>query len=93
MRDRLWRCASEELLEKGKAARLDHEAELLRTVEHVVRLVVGRAWKWLPTTEHARQVTSELTGRILERSFEGGLEAELERGLREVREIYEQVLR
>jgi [glutamine synthetase] adenylyltransferase / [glutamine synthetase]-adenylyl-L-tyrosine phosphorylase len=93
LRDRLWRCASEELLEKGKAARLDHEAELLRTVEHVVRLVVGRAWKWLPTTEHARQVTSELTGRILERSFEGGLEAELERGLREVREIYEQVLR
>jgi glutamate-ammonia-ligase adenylyltransferase len=93
LRDRLWRCASAGLLEKMKAARLDHAAELLRTVEHVVRLVVGRAWKWLPNTEHARQVASQLTARILERSFDGGLEGELERSLEDVREIYEQVLK
>ena len=91
LRDRLWRCASAGHLEKSEAARLDHAAELLRTVEHVVRLVVGRAWKWLPPTEHARRVTEELTGRILERSLDG-LEAELERSCREVRGIYESVL-
>ena len=93
LRDRLWRCASGGYLEKRDAARLDHAAELLRTVEHVVRLVVGRAWKWLPATEHARRVTEELTGRILERSFADGLEGELERTCMEVRGIYERVLR
>ena len=93
LRDRLWRCASGGFLEKRDAARLDHAAELLRTVEHVVRLVVGRAWKWLPATEHARRVAEELTGRILERSFTDGLEGELEQTCGEVREIYERVLR
>ena len=93
LRDRLWRCASGGFLERPDAARLDHAAELLRTVEHVVRLVVGRAWKWLPATEHTRRVTAELTGKILERSFEDGLEGELERSCGEVREIYERVLR
>jgi glutamate-ammonia-ligase adenylyltransferase len=93
LRDRLWRCASGGFLEKRDAARLDHAAELLRTVEHVVRLVVGRAWKWLPATEHARRVAEELTGRILERSFTDGLEGELEQTCGEVRGIYERVLR
>jgi glutamate-ammonia-ligase adenylyltransferase len=93
LRDRLWRCASGGFLEKRDAARLDHAAELLRTVEHVVRLVVGRAWKWLPATEHARLVTEELAGQILERSFAHGLEGELERTCAEVRGIYERVLR
>jgi [glutamine synthetase] adenylyltransferase / [glutamine synthetase]-adenylyl-L-tyrosine phosphorylase len=93
LRDRLWRCASGGFLEKRDAARLDHAAEQLRTVEHVVRLVVGRAWKWLPAAEHARRVTEDLAKQILERSFAGGLDEELERGCREVREIYERVLR
>jgi len=31
---------------------LDSSAELMRTVEHVVRLVVGKARKTLPGTEH-----------------------------------------
>jgi len=92
LRDRLWRCAAGGFLEKRDAARLDHAAELLRTVEHVVRLVVGRAWKWLPAAEHARRVTSELAGRILDRSFDDGLEGELERTCAEVRGIYERVL-
>jgi glutamine synthetase adenylyltransferase len=93
LRDRLWRCAAGGLLERRDAARLDHAAELLRTVEHVVRLVVGRAWKWLPATEHARQVAEELTRKILQRSFTDGLETELVRSCAEVRGIYERVLR
>ncbi|MBV9183808.1 MAG: hypothetical protein JO356_21095, partial [Acidobacteria bacterium] len=42
LRDRLWRCAAAGLLEKQDTATLDHAAELCRTVEHVLRLVVGR---------------------------------------------------
>lgn len=77
LRERLWRCAACGLLDKTDAVALDHAAELLRTVEHVVRLVVGRARKWLPATEHALQVTERLCGRILGRAFPEGLDAEL----------------
>jgi [glutamine synthetase] adenylyltransferase / [glutamine synthetase]-adenylyl-L-tyrosine phosphorylase len=91
-RDRLWRCAASGLLHNSDAAALDHAAELLRTVEHVVRLVVGRARKWLPGTEHARQVTERLTAQILGREFPQGLESELEQTCRTVRQIYEKVL-
>jgi glutamate-ammonia-ligase adenylyltransferase len=92
LRDRLWRCVASGLLEKADAAALDHAAELLRTVEHVVRLMVGRARKWLPATEHARQVTEKLTSQILRREFPQGLEAELGQTCSEVRRIYERVL-
>jgi len=88
----LWRCAAAGLLEKRDAARLDHAAELLRTTEHIVRLVVGRAWKWLPATEHARQKTSEFVARVLPRSAPLGLEAELRQTCEEVRLIYDRVL-
>jgi glutamate-ammonia-ligase adenylyltransferase len=92
LRDRLWRCAGSGLLEKSDAAALDHAAELLRTVEHVARLVAGRAVKWLPATEHGRQVTEKLTGQILGREFPQGLESELGRTFGKVRAIYERVL-
>ena len=71
---------------------LDHAAELLRTVQHVTRLVVGRAVRWLPPTEHGRVVTEKLTGKILGRSFPDGLESELDRAFAGVRAIYERVL-
>ena len=92
LRDRVWRCAAAALLEKADAAVLDHAAELLRTVEHVVRLVVGRARKWLPAAEHARQVTERLAAQILNRAFPQGLEAELEQNCRDVRNIFERRL-
>jgi len=92
LRDRLWRCAAAGLLEKSDAAGLDHAAELFRTADHVVRLVVGRARKWLPLIEHAHQMTDRLTARILRQEFPQGLESELERNFREVRTIYDRVL-
>jgi [glutamine synthetase] adenylyltransferase / [glutamine synthetase]-adenylyl-L-tyrosine phosphorylase len=91
LRDRLWRCSAAGLLDKADAAALDHAAELMRTAEHVVRLVLGRPRRWLPLTEHARQVTEKLTSQILGREFFEGLEAELEQSLREVRKIYERI--
>jgi glutamate-ammonia-ligase adenylyltransferase len=92
LRDRLWRCVSCGVLDKTDAGVLDHAAELLRTVEHVARLVVGRAVKWLPATEHGRKVTEKLTGQILECEFPQGLESDLDVTFERVRAIYERVL-
>ena len=92
LRDRLWRCAAEGILGKSEAAQLDHASELLRTVEHVVRLVLGRARKWVPATEHARACVQELTSMILKREFSSGLEAELEATMRNTRRLYDQLL-
>ncbi|HKD02274.1 MAG TPA: hypothetical protein VKB77_07605, partial [Terriglobales bacterium] len=73
LRDRLWRCAAAGLLTNPDAALLDHAAELFRTVDHVLRLVVGRASKWLPANETASQLTESITSRILHREFASGL--------------------
>jgi len=92
LRDRLWRCVAAEKLDKKDAAILDHAAELARTVEHVLRLVVGRNTRWLPAAEHPRQAIETLTAQILHREFPDGLEHELLRTFAEVRNIYERVV-
>jgi hypothetical protein len=80
------------VLDKSDAGVLDHAAELLRTVEHVARLVVGRAVTWLSAAEHGRRVTEKLTGQILGCDFPEGLERELDGTFEKVRAIYERVL-
>ena len=92
LRDRIWRCAEAGLLSKEDSAVLDHAGELLRTVDHVVRLVLGRPFKWLPTTEHTRYAIEKLTSQILDCEFRDGLDAQLARTCRQVREIYNRVL-
>lgn len=92
LRDRLWRCAEAGVLANSDAAQLDHAAELLRTTEHLARLALGRPHKWLPATEHAREVTEQFASRILKREFADGLEAELLQTFTNVRNIYERVM-
>lgn len=92
IRDRIWRCAEAGLLESHAAAVLDHGGELLRTVDHAVRLVTGRQHKWLPKSEHAYQMTEQLTSKILKRTFPKGLEVELSETCAEIRKIYNRVL-
>jgi len=92
LRDRLWRCAAAEKLDKRDAAILDHAAELARTVEHLLRLVIGRNARWLPAAEHARQAIEKLASQILRREFPEGLEQELVRTFAEVRRIYDHVV-
>ena len=92
LRDRLWRCAGAERLDKKDAAILDHAAELARTVEHLLRLVIGRNTRWLPAAEHARQAIEKLASQILRREFPEGLEQELLRTFAEVRTIYDLVV-
>ena len=93
LRDRLWRCVSSGRLDKVDAAVLDHAGELLRTAEHVSRLVVGRSGRWLPATEHGRQVAEKFTAKILGRNFSDGLENELSRTFESVRAIFDRVLK
>ena len=81
------------VLDKVDAAVLDHAAELLRTAEHVSRLVVGRPGRWLPATEHGRQVAEKFTAKILDRNFSDGLENELSRTFESVRAIFDRVLK
>jgi glutamine synthetase adenylyltransferase len=90
LRDRIWRCVAGGLLDKKDGAELDHAAELTRTVDHVVRLVVGRALKWFPTTEHARATVEDLAAGILKRP--AVTERELESALAQVRSVYKRVL-
>jgi glutamate-ammonia-ligase adenylyltransferase len=81
------------MLQKKDAAILDHAAELCRTVEHVLRLVIGRNVRWLPAAEHARHSVETLTSQVLHREFRNGLEEELLRTFAQVRSIYDRVLR
>jgi glutamate-ammonia-ligase adenylyltransferase len=92
LRDRLWRCSAAGILDKKDAALLDHAAELCRTVEHVLRLVVGRNTRWLPSADHARRATEKLTSQILHRDAPDGLEQDLLRTFSQVRGIYDRVV-
>lgn len=93
IRERLYGLAERRLLSDADCATLDLAAELLRTVEHVIRLALGRARKSLPVAEHAREVTERLTARMLGRQLAGGLEQELAQSAAKVREVYERVVR
>jgi glutamate-ammonia-ligase adenylyltransferase len=93
IRERLYGLAERKLLSDADCATLDLAAELLRTVEHVIRLVMGRARKTLPVVEHSREVTERLTARILDRKFLEGLQAELSNSATVVRAVYERVVR
>ena len=88
LRDRLWRCSASGALDKKDTAILDHAGELCRTVEHALRLVIGRNTRWLPAAEHPRQAIEKLTAQILKREFPNGLEQELLATFATVREIY-----
>lgn len=90
--EKLYALEDRGLLDVNSCATLDSAAELLRTLEHVVRLVVGRPRKSLPVAEQARETTERLTARFLGREFPEGLEAELGRSAQSVRQVYEQVL-
>jgi glutamate-ammonia-ligase adenylyltransferase len=93
IRERLHGVAGRGLLNDSDCATLDAAAELLRTLEHVIRLVLGRARKSLPAGEYARHTTEQLTAKILGRGFPKGLERELELTFQSVRQVYERVVR
>jgi glutamine synthetase adenylyltransferase len=92
IRERLYALASAGWLSDPDCATLDYAAELLRTVDHVIRLVSGRARKVLPTAEHARETVEHLVASIMQRQFEAGLQNEMQRVFHEVRELYTRLI-
>jgi len=88
LRDRLRLLGEHGLLSTGEFERLEESALFLRTLEHLVRLVTGRARKWLPVAERPRRSVQKLLWRVLgaEDSFDP--EMRLAEVLRQTREIY-----
>jgi glutamate-ammonia-ligase adenylyltransferase len=86
------------LLEKSALAHGDHElfaraADLLRTTDHVIRLVSGRTARALPTAERPRTAVESLTAAILRRTFPAGLAAEIAATRTAVRATYNRLVR
>ena len=92
IRQRLYLLAEQGLLNDADCATLDYAAEVLRTVDHVIRLVTGRTFKSLPPTEHGRAMTEQLAGRLLQKQFSDALESELQRLFVSVREVFERLM-
>jgi glutamate-ammonia-ligase adenylyltransferase len=60
LRERVQMLGERGLLPEPHAVILGESAHFLRTVEHLVRLVSGRARKWLPVAEHPRRCVQKL---------------------------------
>jgi glutamate-ammonia-ligase adenylyltransferase len=63
--DRLRRLHHHQLLNSEDYEQLTESAHFLRTLEHVIRLVTGRARKWLPVAEHPRRAVQKLLWKML----------------------------
>ncbi len=89
---RLGWLASAGLLSAGDYSALRREAELLRTVEHFIRLVTGRAKQWLSENDRGYQQVSDLTSRVLGLEIPEGLNAQLKKSFGTVREIFDRLV-
>ncbi|HZP22318.1 MAG TPA: hypothetical protein VFB04_02655 [Terriglobales bacterium] len=78
------------LLQQEEFECLASGAHFLRTVEHVVRLVTGRARKWLPVADHPRRAAQKLLWRVLGANDSFDPEMRLTELMRQTREIYTQ---
>ena len=92
IRDRLYALAGRGLLGDADCATLDYAAEFLRSLDHVIRLVKGRARTAPPEGEHDSEVVERLVGRILQSDFSGVIEQELNRVRTEVRAAFNKLM-
>jgi glutamate-ammonia-ligase adenylyltransferase len=92
MRDSLRLACARRWLSGEDRATLDRAAALLRTLEHLVRIVTGRPRKTVPSAGHAREIIEQLASRMLGRSLYGNLDAELDETFGQVRAIYERLV-
>ena len=86
--DRLQLVHSRGLLAEVKFRKLQESALFLRTLEHLVRLVTGRARKWLPVAEHPRRAVHKLLWRVLGADDSFDPKMRLEEAMQQTREIY-----
>jgi glutamate-ammonia-ligase adenylyltransferase len=90
-RRRLHALALQGALSDEDCATLDYAAELMRAVEHAIRLFFGRASAVLPEVQHGRQVVEQLSARLLGRESLDCAQ-ELARIMPQVRKIFEQLV-
>ena len=76
------------LLPADVALQLTANSRFLRTLEHIVRLVSGRARKWLPVAEHPRRAVQKLLWRMLGAADSFDAEMRLAEVMRQTRELY-----
>jgi [glutamine synthetase] adenylyltransferase / [glutamine synthetase]-adenylyl-L-tyrosine phosphorylase len=90
LRERLNLLREHGLLNAGEGDQLTQSALFLRTVEHLVRLVTGRARKWLPVADHPHRAVQKLMWRLLRAEDSFDAEMRLAEVLRQTRAIYRQ---
>ena len=88
LRERLQLLHDSGLLKTDEFERLAESALFLRTLEHLVRLVIGRARKWLPVADHPRRSVQKLLWRVLGAQESFDPEERLKRILHQTREVY-----
>ena len=88
LRARLQLLLDHGLLDADEHARLRDGALFQRTAEHVIRLVTGRARKWLPVAEHPRRAVHKLLWGVLGADDSFDPEMRLAEVMRQTREIY-----
>jgi glutamate-ammonia-ligase adenylyltransferase len=90
LRERLDLLHEHGLLDPAEYDQLTQSALFLRTLEHLVRLVTGRARKWLPVAEHPHRALQKLLWRVLRTADSFDPEMRLSEVLRQTRAIYRQ---
>ncbi len=88
LRERLHLLHEHGLLNAAEHDQLVQSALFLRTLEHLVRLVTGRARKWLPVAAHPHRALQKLVWRVLHADDSFDLEMRLSEVLRQTRETY-----
>ena len=89
---RLHALASAGLIMNDDHNTLRREAELLRTVEHAIRLVTGRPLQWLSVNDRGYEAVTRLTQRILGLEFPQGLNQHLTGAFATVREVFDRLV-
>jgi len=80
--------AASGLIAEEDASELARNAEFLRGLEHYIRVVTGRAGKWLPVQEHAAECVAKLMSRLPQYRLAGSLAETATEVVRRTREIY-----
>ena len=88
LRDRLRLVHEHGLISDEEHAILAESALFLRSVEHVVRLVTGKAGKWLPVADHAHRSVQRLLSGMLDDGKGVDVEHRLGHALRQARSVY-----
>jgi [glutamine synthetase] adenylyltransferase / [glutamine synthetase]-adenylyl-L-tyrosine phosphorylase len=90
LRERLGLLHEHGLLDPAEYDQLRQSALFLRALEHLVRLVTGRARKWLPIAEHPHRALQKLLWRLLRADDSFDPTMRLSEILRQTRAIYRQ---